>query len=105
MYIFLSALILLSPVIANAVVTNPLASRFDSIPKLLIALYDGFLQVFTPIIVLIMVYIGFLLVFQKSPEKRKEHRIWLSFALLGIVLVYSARLLLEVFQNTLGTLT
>ena len=77
---------------------NPIKS--ESLTELVLKLLDGVVTVLIPFIVLALVFVGVQLVFAKSGDKIKEKQILLVQLLIGAFIIFSAKGILLVVQNT-----
>ncbi len=78
---------------------NPL--QYNSLPALLTGILDVVITIATPILVLFIVYIGFKFVAaQGNPEKIKEARKFLLWALVGALIILGAKALAIAIQAT-----
>jgi hypothetical protein len=81
--------------------SNPL--KVSSIGELV----QNFVQIFSYIVILLavlmLIYVGFLYVMsQGKPDKRKELNSWLLWIVVGVAVVISARLIINIVINTLS---
>lgn len=81
--------------------SNPL--KVNSIGDLI----QNFVEIFSYLVILLavlaLIYVGFLyIVSQGKPEKRKELNNWLFYIVIGVAVVISARLIVNVVINTLS---
>jgi hypothetical protein len=78
---------------------NPLA--FDSIKEFLIAATDAFIKIAFPIVVLMIIYSGFLFVAaQGNEEKLKTAKRTIMWTIIGALIVLSATVLVNVIGGT-----
>lgn len=83
--------------------TNPLQS--DSIQGFFLAILDVLLVFAMPIIVLFIMYAGFLYVTARGDAtKVKTAHVALTYSVVGGVIVFGAKLIIEVIQNTVNAL-
>jgi hypothetical protein len=90
--------------IGGATLKNPLA--FDSFGEFFIKLIDVLIIFAIPIIVLMIIYAGFLYVMARGSEEQvtKATRA-LTYAVLGGLLILGAELILKIIQGTVKQLT
>jgi len=80
-------------------ITNPLSTEIDSIPKFIEAIIDIVLIVGVPIVVLAVIYVGFLFVkAQGKPEEITKAKSALIYTLIGAALLLGA----FVIANAIG---
>ncbi len=81
-------------------IKNPL--RVDSITEFLVAVIEIILIFATPIIVIYIMYAGFLFVTANGePDQLEKARNALMFAIIGGVIILGVFLIIEIIQNTL----
>ncbi|MEX0935109.1 MAG: PKD domain-containing protein [Candidatus Paceibacterota bacterium] len=84
--------------------TNPLGS-ISTIPKFLEALLDRIVQIAIPIIIIFIIYSGFLfLVAQGNPEKISKAKKTLMWTLIGAAVIIGADILAKVIVGTITDL-
>ncbi len=96
--------LLLLPVYAEANITYEVKSfiKFTSVEDLLIAILNIFIVVATPIIVLFIIYAGFLYVSARgNAQQIQQATRALTYAIIGGVLVIGAVALAQVIANTI----
>ncbi len=80
-------------------ITNPLKAEIDTIPKFIVAIIEIVLIIAVPIIVLAVIYVGFLFVkAQGKPEEITKAKKALLYTLIGAALVLGA----FVIANAIG---
>lgn len=94
--------LLVLPIIANAQISYTLKNRIgvDSIEELLLVLLDVFMVIAIPIIVLFIIYAGFMYVTARgNAEQIQQATRALTYAVIGGVLVVGAVALSEILAN------
>jgi len=82
---------------------NPL--QFDSLPEFIAAMLDAVIAIAFPIIVLMLVYAGFLFISaQGNDAKLQQFRKVLLWTLVGALLILGARVLSEAIQGTVNAI-
>ncbi|MEK7063511.1 MAG: hypothetical protein AAB955_02350 [Patescibacteria group bacterium] len=95
--------LLLSPIVALAALTNPLQTA--SLSQFLTMLLRLVAEIASPIIVLMIVYIGFLFITaQGNPDKLKKAREYFLWAMIGALLVLGAYALSLAIEGTVSQL-
>lgn len=83
---------------------NPL--KFNSIKGFLIAATDAFIKIAFPIVVLMIIYSGFLFVAaQGNEEKLKKAKSAIMWTIIGGLIVLSATVLVNVIEGTVTQIT
>lgn len=83
---------------------NPL--RFGSLTAVLLAIVDILLTLAVPVVIFFIVYAGFLYVTaQGNASKIQDANRALMYAIIGGVIVFGARVIGAVIQNTVGSIT
>ncbi len=83
---------------------NPLA--FDTLPEFLYAILEAAILILFPIIVLMIVYTGFLFVSaQGNPAKLEQARKSLLWTLVGSLVVLGSYTLARAIEATVGSIT
>lgn len=99
----LSGLALLIPASARAALTNPLNA--GSLPELLNVVLEAVISIGTIILVLALVWVGFLFVFaQGSEEKIRDARNALLWTVVGGLVLLGAQAISTVIEATVGAL-
>jgi len=84
----------------SASLGNPLNSQFGSIPEVLLAVLNVLLIIALPIIVLYIIYAGFMYVAARgNPEQLKEANRALTFSIIGGVIVAGSFAILQIVSN------
>ena len=104
---FIFANILLIPSVAfaqiNIALTNPLGN-VDSVEEVLVALLNAFIVIATPIIVVYIIYAGFLYVTARgNAEQTKQATTALTYAIIGGVILLGAVAISEIVANLVNT--
>ena len=86
------------PYTVDANLSNPITS--DNVTTLLEKLYRGFLAIVVPILVLVLVYSGFIFVTaQGSEEKLKKAKRNAGYVVIGLIIILAAEVLIAIFKN------
>ena len=87
----------------TAQIVNPL--NVDSITQLLALILDGLILIATPIVVLTVIYAGFLFVSaQGSVDKLEQAKRAITYALLGAVILLGAEAISELIKGSIDSL-
>ncbi len=88
----------------GACLTNPLDSSISSIPAFFLAILDILLVFAIPFVVFFIIYAGFMYVTaQGNPSKIQDAHMALLYALIGGVLIFGARAILDIITNTVNS--
>jgi len=88
-------------IIINSGIDNPLKPEIDSIPKFIKAIIEVVLIVAVPIVVLAVIYVGFLFVkAQGKPEEITKAKKALLYTLIGAALVLGAFVIADAIGKT-----
>ena len=86
------------PYTVDANLSNPITS--DNVTTLLEKLYRGFIAIVVPILVLVLVYSGFIFVTaQGNEEKLKTAKRNAGYVVVGLIIILAAEVLIAVFKN------
>lgn len=108
---FLLPLVVPSVIFAASMHQNPLGiqingSALDNVPDLLLVLARGFVVVMSPIIVVFIIYAGFLFVTARGNESQLEKaRFILLWSLIGAFVLIAAEVISYAIQDTITSLT
>ncbi len=103
MSIFILSVLYTPHTVFAQTLTNPLKS--NSIEEFLLKIIDILLIFALPLIILYIMYAGYLFVTaQGNPGKVTEARTALLWAVVGGVIVFGAKIIVTVVQNTAGAL-
>jgi hypothetical protein len=84
---------------------NPLGS-IDSAEEILVALLNAFIVIATPIVVLYIIYAGFLYVTARgNAEQTKQATTAITYAIIGAVILLGAVAIAEIVANIVGAFT
>lgn len=96
---------LLMPRVSLAI-TNPLNEKFNTFPKFLEGIIDVIIQIAVPIIVLLVIYAGYLFVTaQGKPEALNKAKMTLFWTLVGALIILGAQVISKVVQGTIDDIT
>lgn len=85
---------------------NPLDPSISSIPAFFLAILDILLIFAIPLVVFFIIYAGFSYVTARgNPGKIQQAHMALLYALIGAVLIFGARAILDIIKNTVGSVT
>lgn len=91
---------------AEVCLQNPLDSSISSIPAFFLAILDILLVFAVPFVVFFIIYAGFMYVTARgNPGKIQQAHMALLYALIGGVLIFGARAILNIIANTVGSVT
>lgn len=87
-------------------IDNPLKSEYSNITDLINGLVDITLKLGTIIAVLALVWIGLKFILaQGDPKKIQEAKQMLQWVIIGIALLFSAKIIVEIIKGTLSQFT
>jgi|AntRauTorcE11897_2_1112592.scaffolds.fasta_scaffold33566_4 heme/copper-type cytochrome/quinol oxidase subunit 2 len=108
-YYFLLATFLSVPGIVSAQINIKLKSplgEVNSVEEVLVALLNAFIIIATPIVVLYIIYAGFLYVTARgNAEQTKQATTALTYAVIGGVILIGAVAISEILANIVGAFT
>lgn len=81
-------------------IQNPL--RVDSIEEVILLVVDLAIYVGVAFAVLVLIFIGFKFVLaQGNPDKLKEAKMWFLWTVVGLAILISSKVIVEIVKNTL----
>ena len=99
----LCAFLALPNIVFSQGLSNPLG-EVDSIEDVLVALLNAFIVIATPIIVLVVIYAGFLYVTARgNAEQTKQATTALTYAIIGGVILIGAVAISEIVANLVNS--
>jgi type II secretory pathway component PulF len=108
--IIIFSLTLLPTLVLAQTYNNPITltsggTPIDTIPKFLLALVDGFIAVMTPIIVVFIIYAGFLFVTARGDSKQIETaKFVILWCLIGALIMLGAKIIASAIRETVLSL-
>lgn len=91
------------PEIATAQIRNPL--KVDSVPALIAAVLDIVITIGIPLVVLFIIYSGFLFIkAQGNEDKLKEAKKAFAWTIVGAAILLGSFLISEVLEGTISNL-
>lgn len=82
-------------------ISNPLGNNINSLPDFIAEVIDIVILIVTPILILVIIYAGFLFVEARgNPGKLEKAKKTLGWVLLGAVIILAAKVMTSAIQGT-----